>query len=494
MSVTEAPSGLSRAMAVGSLWMIASRWAVRSIGLVSTVVLVRLLTPEDFGLVAMAMLVIGAIEVLGETGQRLALIRMREPTREHYDTAWTFSVLMGCAIAAVLAAAAPFVARVFDDPRVTSIMWCLALRPLIGGFQNIGLIDLQRRLDFRRDQQVVLSAKLASFLVTVFLAVLLQSYWALIGGILVQATALLVFSYVFSPFRPRFGLPRLRELWSFSVWTLVTHLSQYLSDRIDQGAVGLALGAPAMGKYAIANDLASMPTEELVYPPARALYAVYARVSSDSAAMREYYMRALSFIVILACATGTGIALVAEDAVRVILGQNWLDAIPLLPWLALASALLGVARTATTVLIAAGHALSNALQSMLFAALLVPTAWLGIHMAGTEGVAVARFAVTVAITPLMFAMLMRRLQVRPTALVASCWRPVAAATAMAAAVTAAHPAMPPLPPLRLCLEAALGASVYGASLLVCWLCSGRPPGPESTALVNLKAQVRRFLK
>src|SRR5678816_3414499 len=82
-------NGYGRSMAIGSGWMVAMRWVVRGIGLVSTMILARLLAPHDFGLVAKAMLVIGMLEIMAETGQRLAIIRHSNPTRAHYDTAWT---------------------------------------------------------------------------------------------------------------------------------------------------------------------------------------------------------------------------------------------------------------------------------------------------------------------------------------------------------------------------------------------------------------------
>lgn len=492
MSAAEKPAQLGRAMALGSAWMIASRWLLRLIGLASTVVLARVLTPLDFGLVAMAMLVVGAVEVLGETGQRLAIIRLREPTREHYDTAWTFSVLIGAGVALILIAAAPATAAAFGEPRVEWVVWCLALRPLMGGFLNIGLIDLQRRLDFRRDQQVVLIAKLLSFAITLSLAVVFRSYWALIAGILANGLAMLALSYVYSPYRPRFSLAKTRELWSFSSWSLVTNVSQYFADRVDQMIVGLSLGAPAMGTYAVGSELAALPTEELVVPPTRALYAVYSRLSHDTAALREHYLKALSFIALIACATGTGIALVAADAVEVVLGAKWLDAAPLLPWLALSAGIFGVARSVVTVLLAAGYARANAVRGLAFVALLIPAAALGLALDGLEGVAIAKLAVTVLIAPVMFFLLNHLLEMRAADLAAALWRPVAAAAVMAVVVTGLHPLLPALPPLRLPLDAAIGATAYIGATLGFWVLAGRPDGAERTLLGTLPAILRRF--
>src|SRR6476620_2988740 len=97
----------------GTLWMVASRWAIRMLGLISTLLLVRLLAPEDFGLVAMIMLAYGLLETISYAGVDLALLRETTVTRDHYDTAWTVQILQGCFIAALLVLAAPWLAAYF---------------------------------------------------------------------------------------------------------------------------------------------------------------------------------------------------------------------------------------------------------------------------------------------------------------------------------------------------------------------------------------------
>src|SRR6185312_2887630 len=135
----------------GSAWAVALRWCIRGTGLLSTLILARLLTPADFGIVAMAMLVVGALEILSETGQRLAIIRHPDPTREHYDSAWTISILIGLGLSAGIFAVAPLTVDYFHEPRAVLVIRCLALRALIGGFENIGVVDFRRGLRFQRD-------------------------------------------------------------------------------------------------------------------------------------------------------------------------------------------------------------------------------------------------------------------------------------------------------------------------------------------------------
>ncbi len=131
--------------------MIAMRWAIRAAGLVSTVILARILTPDDFGVVAMSSLVLGLLSVLSDMGTWQVLIRSGETDRRAYDTAWTIMLLQAAVLAVLMFAAAYPAALFFKDPRLTPVIQLVALGSVVTGFQNVGVIMFRRDLDFRRD-------------------------------------------------------------------------------------------------------------------------------------------------------------------------------------------------------------------------------------------------------------------------------------------------------------------------------------------------------
>src|SRR6185312_12599342 len=120
--MTDSRGNLGLKVAYGSFWGMAFRWTVRGLGLINTIVLARLLTPSDFGVVAIAMLIVGSIEILFQNGQSLALIRHPSPTRQHYDSAWTISFLLACVLAAGVWFAAPLATFYFNEPRASSVI------------------------------------------------------------------------------------------------------------------------------------------------------------------------------------------------------------------------------------------------------------------------------------------------------------------------------------------------------------------------------------
>ncbi|MBO0712758.1 MAG: oligosaccharide flippase family protein, partial [Acetobacteraceae bacterium] len=132
-----APRNLGRHVAAASLFMIGLRMCFRMIGVVSTLILVRLLAPTDFGIVGLAMAVASGLDLLTEASLGMALIRLPEMTRAHLDTAFTFQILRGLLIGLVLASTAGLAASWMNEPRVRPIMWVLSATAIVQGFENI---------------------------------------------------------------------------------------------------------------------------------------------------------------------------------------------------------------------------------------------------------------------------------------------------------------------------------------------------------------------
>jgi lipopolysaccharide exporter len=472
------PRGDDGQMLRGSVWMIALRWAIRLTGLVSTIILARLLAPADFGIVAMAMVVVGMLELLNQTGQKLAIIRHENPTNEHYDTAWTLSVMLGVLIGAAIVVLAPFTSFYFHEPRAVPVMQFLALRAVIGGFENIGTVDFRRDLRFDRFFRYNMYPKLISFCVTITLAFLWRNQWALVAGIITSQLALVVSSFAMHPYRPRLSLAKIGEIWSFSGWTLFRTVGIYLNSQIDQVAVGGVFGAAIMGRYSVAADLASSPLDEVNGPMIAVLYPVMSRVQRDAPRLRALYLRTLCWSAIICASASVGVTLVAHDMVGLVLGQKWLVAEPLVGWLALSAGLLGLSSGAYTTFDALGKPHLGArmqwVRLLFLAAAIIPVAILVHH---PRYIAATRLVVTAAFMPTLLFAVGREVGVSWRDYLKALWRPFVAAAIMALVV---YPVNHILPPgiFRLGLDVFLGAASFAAALLSLWWLSGAPDSPE----------------
>ena len=173
---TNSPPSLRNTLLKGSAWVVSGRWIMRGIGFVSTLILVRLLVPEDFGLLAMCFVIIGLTEIIFEFGVETAIIQTAELTDAHLDTAWTIRIIQSVLVAAILIVCAPLAAGYYHDDRVGQLLPFIAFGIVIRGFSSIGLVLLRRELLFRREVAYGVVVRVITFFLNVGLAWYLRNY------------------------------------------------------------------------------------------------------------------------------------------------------------------------------------------------------------------------------------------------------------------------------------------------------------------------------
>jgi Polysaccharide biosynthesis protein len=308
---------VGRKMARGGILMVLLRLIGQSIGLVSTIILARLLVPEDFGLVALAMTLLGALEVTGRFGLDRALIRHQQAGRELYDTAWTLQLIRGVAMALILALTAGFWADFFDEDRLQNILYVFAVMALIKGFRNIGIVQFSRDLEFDPLFKLELRSQTGAAIASIVLALLWQSYWALILGVVVERTLLVALSYTAHPHRPRLSLEGSRYLIHFSKWVMANSIIVYLNRRSDVFILGKLASVDVVGHYSIAKQLSTLASNEIASPAARAFYSGFARTATDLERLRALYLSTLAVLLLVGLPLAVGIACVGDLVIRV---------------------------------------------------------------------------------------------------------------------------------------------------------------------------------
>ena len=483
-------------MAKGAAWMVLMRLASRTIGLISTIILARLLVPADFGLVAIATTIAFAIDTLGEFSFDFALIRDQAASRAHYDAAWTLGLVRGLVVAVALAAGAIPASLFFADARLEPILYVLAGTALAQAAQNIGVVDFRKEMNFDREFAFMLWPRLAGFVVTIALAFAWRDWRALVAGIVATRLAQLVLSYTMHPYRPRLGLAEWRPIMSFSKWMLVNNILYFLSGRADTIILGRMFGPHLLGLYSVASEISALPTTELVWPIQRALFPGFARLADDPAALRRSYLDGFGVLLAIALPASVGIALIAEPAIRLFLGPKWLDAIPLLQVLAICGMFRLGGANAGSAMLALGRARAFTLLVTVNVAIQLPLLIGGAYAGGVTGAAIG-LTISAGIG-LMLVMIAtdRLLGVSPRELIAAVWRTLAAAAIMAGNVVALQNAwhawgLPESNALELGAAVVSGALVYVAAHLLLWRVAGMPAGAERillNALIELKGK------
>ena len=470
-------------IARGAAWMVLFRLFDRAIGVISTTLLARLLVPADFGLVAMAMSVIAVIELASAFSFEIALIQKPDPLREHFDTAWTLNILIAVAGAIVTAALAYPTADFYGDPRLMPVMFAIGGAWLISGFESTGIANFRREMNFSAEFRWMASKRVVSFVVTLIAALAFRSYWALVIGSVTGRITGVAMSYAMHPFRPRFALSRSRELFSFSGWLLANNIAGVVLSRLPHFYIGRVFGAQALGAYSVGSEIAQLAHTELVAPINRAMFPGYARLVDDPETFRRVCIEATAAILLVVIPVSAGVAVLAAPMVRVLLGEHWADAVPVIQILAFAGAISAVNSNNISAYLALGKPHLSTL--ILVARLLV---FVGIVLGLAPGHAVvsvayaelgAAFASLVVSLPILFI----SLRLRARDYLASLWRPLIASALGAAGVHAVVTAIGhgdafSGAALQLLAGVFVGLVLYPVALWGLWWLSGRPLSVE----------------
>jgi O-antigen/teichoic acid export membrane protein len=469
------------------LLTVAMRWTDRLIGILSMLILARLLVPADFGIVAMASLVIAFADVLFELGVHVALIQNKNATQAHYDTAWTIRLIQTSLATLVVIAIAPWAADYFNDARVAPVIQVMALSFVLTGLENIGVISFQKNMQFGKDFRFLFSKRLAGFIATIVAAWLLQSYWAMVIGSLAGRGVGIVQSYTMHPMRPRPSLEKFREIFGISQWMLIRGIGLYFQGRLHQIVVGGREDAGVMGAYSLAGQISGIPTTELLTPLNRVLFPAFVNVKTDLVELKRVFLLAQGVQTLIAMPAAIGMALVADELVEVLLGEKWRSAVPYIQVFALMGFLKAITTSGSYILLTFGKARLMAVTSWFQVGVFAALAFLVFPEAGALGIAWVRLAVVgVGFITFVGLLLQQFEPLRLRDMLASIARPVAGVLVMSACVMGIGQALDLQGPLLLTAKILVGALSYALAVAGLWRLRGRPAGAEAYLLGKLK--------
>lgn len=475
----------NRKIAVGVAWLVALRLMDRSIGLLSTLILARLLYPADFGLISLATGVTTMLELLLSFSFEVALVQHPQPTRAHYDSAWTMNLILSAGIGLGLVALRGPASAFYSDARIGGVLWWLALGAVFDGLANIRVVDFQRDMQFDRNFRITLTRRLVVFAVTIGGALALRSYWALLIGILTGKFVYLVMSYVMRPYRPRFDLSELHGLLGISRWLLVFNILSYAVQRGGEVALGRYVGQAATGIFAISHELATLPTAEMVAPVNRAALPAYSRLAGDLPRLRDTYLDVLRMTSLVTAPAAVGIAATSDLIVAVFLGERWSEAGLPVKILAIYSGLLSLQTNTGAVYTALGRTRLIAIVGAIKVVVLVPLLVVLTPRYGILGAAWSYAIATGVLMPFSFGILHRALDLGNTQFAAAVWRPLAGAAILYAGLPGLTGLLgiPAWPSHLAALlgEVLAGAVLYTVAVATLWAACGRPAGAETNA-------------
>lgn len=374
----------------GAAWSLATRWGIRLIGFLNTMVMARLVLPADYGIVAMAFLVVGLIHSLLDFSAATALVRKDKVSRDEVDSAWTLRAIQGLLMAAAIIVAIPVTDAYFQDPRVSMILYVFAGCVGLAGFSNIGLTLAQKQFNFSLEFKFQLYSKLLSVFVTILAGWWLRDYRALVIGIATGYIGGALLSFWVHPYRPRWNTSQIKAIWKVTRWLMLANIAGFVLRKGDELVAARIGSASEYGLYNVGSDLGQMPTGEVGPAVLRSFLPVLASMTGSSADINSTVLKTVRVVATLTIPLGFGLAAVANPATQLILGSEWTGTAPYVAAFSIVGAIYALGGPVTSLLTLRGHTRGLSVALWLEFCMFAVCAFALIPTHGLTGLVIAR--------------------------------------------------------------------------------------------------------
>jgi O-antigen/teichoic acid export membrane protein len=322
---------VERAVAAGT-WAFLARTLVSASGFVRTLILARLLMPQDFGVIGTALVVLGAVDALTAPGFETALMQHRGDIEPFYDSAFTVQVIRGLSLAALVWIAAPAVATFVHAPVVAPVLRAVATVLILRGFANPAKVRLYRQLRYETLFWWSVPEVVVTLGSAIALGLALRNVWALVIPLIAGQAVTTVVSYVLAQRRPRvaFDRARTRELVDYSKWVLAAQIMTFLSVQGDNGFVAKFLGLGSLGFYQVAFRIAELPVTGFTQIVGQVALPSLSALQNEPGRLRSWYVNAQGVVLIVHGAFVAVVLLFAAPLTRMLLGATWTPIVPTL--------------------------------------------------------------------------------------------------------------------------------------------------------------------
>mgnify|MGYP000208556797 CR=1 FL=1 len=450
-------------------WIAASQAAKIAVQFISVAVLARLLTPADYGLIAMVWVVGNLATLLRDMGTAAAIVQEPDLTDETTNSVYWFNVAVGTSLCLGLLALSHPIAGVFRTDAVVQLLYALAPTFLISSLGSVHRALLERRSAFRIVATVEIATSVFGLIVTIVAAWFGAGAMSFVLGMLTMSTVSTVAFWNSARWRPGriAGSERFRAVLRFSGHLSAFNLVNYFARNADAFVIGRYLGASALGIYSTAYKVMLFPLQNMTFVANRALFPVMCRFKT-TAEMRSLYLKSVSVIAMLTAPLMAGVFVLREPFIHTFLGAKWHAAADVLIWLAPVGFLQSIVSTTGTVSMVRGRTDQLMVIGLVVAGLQVISFFIGVRW-GVMGVASCYFVANLIGAVPALAVALKLLDAKFSELLRQIWAAIACALLMGCGIRAMEKWL--LPPessalLHLLAGIATGAVIYGALMLV----------------------------
>lgn len=310
----------------------ASRAVLQLLAILKVLILARILSPVDFGLMAIAATVLTTIESVTITGVDLNLVRKRESISEYIDTAWTISIIRGIILAILLFAGSGYIAAFFHSPESLGMLRTIGMVFVLRGFTNSYIVYFSKQLEIKN--QIALNAAeiLFDVIISITFSLIYRNAWGLVFGFLAAAAARAVISFLLHSEKPKLCFDRCKilELSRFGKFVWGTNIAVFAGNKLDSIIIGKLLDAGSLGFYQMAQKLTEPLSKEIGSVMAQVLFPAYSLMQDDHARLQGAYLRTVKILFSIFLPMTLFFVLYSHQIIPLILGEKWRATIPVI--------------------------------------------------------------------------------------------------------------------------------------------------------------------
>lgn len=309
--------------------------------LIHTAIISRILDPSVFGLLAMANLVLRFGVYFSRMGIGSAIIQKRELSKDDVRASFTMSIMFSGAVTGIVIILAPFSKYLFNSSEVVNVVRVLSLTMLINGFNIVAVNLIRRNFEYKSLFYCeIVSYFVGSMLVGIPMAYLGYGVWSLVVASIVQGIILTIMAYAFvkHPIKPLFSLSVYRPLFSFGSKVFTISFLEFANYNIDSALIGRSLGETQLGLYNRAHHIIDLPSEKITTSLTQVLFSSFSNIQENLRQVRKAYLLSDHIVGLVLIPLTFSMSGAAREFVLVILGNKWVDAIPILQIISISTA------------------------------------------------------------------------------------------------------------------------------------------------------------
>jgi len=349
--------GYTRDAIKGISWIAVLRASTRAIAFFKTIILARILVPSQFGAYGVALLVVGFLEVMTETGVNVFLVQERdENVDKHINSAWIVSIIRGAVIMIAIILLTPFIAGFFHSKESLVLLYAISVVPFLRGFINPAIVKFKKQLQFNKEFIYRFSVFFIDSFFAITCSLLLRNPIGIVIGLIAGVLLEILLSFLMVKPIPaiEFNKTYINKIFQRGKWVTASGVFNYLFHNADNIVVGRMLGTASLGVYQIAYSFSILPITEVADVFSQVTFPVYTKIAGDKKRLLTAFIKTQCAIIALAVPFGLILYLYPSQIISLTVGTKWLAAAAILPVLAIFGIVRSISGSSSALFLAVG--------------------------------------------------------------------------------------------------------------------------------------------